>query len=47
MGLNGLTPYGKLKELQRVEISKDFKVSNIHSLDKTFNFDIPRVIRVL
>jgi hypothetical protein len=32
MGLNGLTPYEKLKELQGVKISEDFEVSKILTL---------------
>lgn len=40
MGLTGLTPYEKLKELQGGKVSKDFKASDIYSLDKIFNFGI-------
>jgi len=47
MSLNRLAPYGKLKELQGVEISKDFKISNIYPLDRVFNSGIPKVIEVL
>ena len=36
MGLNGLAPYEKLKELQGENISKDFKVPNVYPLDKNF-----------
>lgn len=40
MGINGFTPYEKLKELQGRKISKDFKVSNILPFDKICNFGI-------
>jgi len=39
MGLNGLTPYEKLKELQG-GILEDFKISNIYPLGRTFNAGI-------
>ncbi|MEF3244407.1 MAG: hypothetical protein K6343_00260 [Caldisericaceae bacterium] len=42
MGLNGLTPYEKLKELQGGRLSKDFNVTNILTLDKIFNFGISK-----
>jgi len=38
MGLNGFTPYEKLKELQGGKISKDFKVSNILPSQQNFSF---------
>jgi len=40
MGLNGLTPYEKLKELKGESILREFKTFYIHPLDNILNFVI-------
>jgi len=40
MGLHGLTPYKKLKELQEGKTLKSFEACNNLFLDKIFNFGI-------
>jgi len=39
MGLKGLTPYEKIKELQGIEALNDFKVSENPPLDTNFSFN--------